>query len=77
MVNPPPPPGVVWVKLERPFFDLWGVLVSSATLTVAAAGCALLVGGLLGLALIWRRRRQPLDALELDLDQRDGDDAMR
>lgn len=77
MVNPPPPPGVVWVKLEKPFFDLWGVLVSSATLTVTAAGCALLFGGLLGLALIWRRRRQPLDALELDLDQRDGDDAMR
>ncbi len=75
-----PPPGVVWVKLEKPFFDLWGVLVSSATLTLAAAACALVIGSLLGLALIWQRRRTPLrgPALGLDTDRRNaGDPAAR
>jgi ABC-type nitrate/sulfonate/bicarbonate transport system permease component len=72
MVHPPPPPGVVWVKLEKPFFDLWGVLVSSATLTAAAAACALVVGSLWGLVLIWRRRR-PTPALELGLEADEQD----
>lgn len=64
------PADVIWVKAEKPVFDLWGVLVSSLTLTAALALGALLCGGLLAAAYILRGRHfgaEPQAPLSLDL----------
>lgn len=64
------PPGVIWVKVEKPVFDLWGVLVSSLTFTAALALLTLLCGSLLALAYILRGRHfgaEPTPSLSLDL----------
>lgn len=64
------PGTVVWVKIEKPVFDLWGVLVSSLTFTAALALGALLCGSLLAFAFIRRGRHfgsEPQPPLSLDL----------
>jgi hypothetical protein len=48
---------VTWVRVERPVFDLVGVLVSSLTLTVIMVGIGLVLGAGLGGLLILRSRR--------------------
>ena len=53
------PANVTWIKVDRPSFDLWGVLVSSLSLTGLLALLAVLLGAVLGIMLIRRRRRQP------------------
>jgi hypothetical protein len=54
---PVPPPGfITWVKVEKPVFDLVGVVVSSFKLAGLVAGVALVLGGLLGAYLILRHR---------------------
>lgn len=61
---------VVWVKIDKPVFDLWGVLVSSLTFTGLLAAGALLLGGLLAAAYIRRGRHfgsEPQTSLSLDL----------
>jgi hypothetical protein len=61
---------VVWVKVEKPVFDLWGVLVSSLTFTGLLALGTLLLGCLLALAYILRGRHfgsEPQAPLGLDL----------
>jgi hypothetical protein len=54
---PIPPPGhLTWVKVDKPVFDLVGVVLSSFKLAGLVAGVALLLGTLLGLFLILRQR---------------------
>ena len=48
---------VTWVRVERPVFDLVGVLVSSLTLTVIVVGIGFVLGAGLGGLLILRSRR--------------------
>ena len=55
---------ITWIKVERPTFDLVGVLVSSFELTGLLLLFAVALGLLLGLSLILRRRRSGLPALD-------------
>ncbi len=48
---------VTWVKVERPVFDLFGILVSSLTFATLAAALAFGLGAALGAFFIWRNRR--------------------
>ena len=62
---------ITWIKVERPTFDLVGVIISSFELTGLLLLFALLLGFLLGLSLILRRRHGGLpdiDAISLRLD---------
>ena len=52
-----PGESVVWIKVTKPTFDLFGVLVSSLSLTGILLGLAVLLGTAFGLSLILRRRR--------------------
>jgi len=62
---------ITWVKVEKPVFDLAGVLINSLGLAALCAVIAALCGGVLGGILIaraLRRRRLGQDApLALDL----------
>lgn len=49
---------VTWIKVDRPTFDLVGVIVSSLSLTGICAAIALALGAALGLGFILRGRRQ-------------------
>ncbi len=54
---------VIWIRLERPSFDLIGVVLSSFGITGICVGVALLLGACWGVALIRRgRSRQPFQA---------------
>ncbi len=63
---------ITWVKVEKPVFDLAGVLINSLGLAALCAAIAALCGVVLGGILIrraLRRRRLGEDApLALDLD---------
>jgi hypothetical protein len=64
---------VIWIKVERPTFDLAGVLISSLQITGGLFVIALVLGSLFGLTLLWRRRRQDrssLDPVSLRLEPR-------
>jgi hypothetical protein len=50
---------VTWIKVDKPTFDLVGLLVGSIGLTLVLAAVALSLGLLLGLAIIHRRRHEP------------------
>lgn len=56
-----PAGNVIWVRVEKPVFDLIGVFVSSFTFTGICVLVALLLGGLWGAILI--RRSRDRDAL--------------
>ncbi len=57
MIPPIPPPGdITWIKVEKPVFDLVGVVLSSFKIAGLAAGIALALGILLGILLILRQR---------------------
>ena len=60
---------VTWIKVDRPTFDLVGVVLSSLSLAGICAAIALALGGLVGLTFILRGRRlSPLaDRLSLHL----------
>jgi hypothetical protein len=47
---------VTWIRVEKPTFDLVGVLLSSLQLTGFILAVALVLGILLGVSLIRRRR---------------------
>lgn len=49
---------VTWIKVEKPVFDLVGVVLNSLGLAAICAGVALALGTALGVAFIARRRRQ-------------------
>jgi hypothetical protein len=58
LIPPVPPPGdITWIKVEKPLFDLVGVVLSSFKIAGLVAGTALVLGGLLGALLILRHRR--------------------
>jgi hypothetical protein len=48
---------VTWIKVDRPTFDLVGVVLSSLGLAGICAGVALGLGAALGLGFIVRNRR--------------------
>ena len=55
------PPKITWVKVEKPTFDLVGVVLSSMGLAGLCAAVALTLGVLWGVtAILRRRRRQPI-----------------
>jgi hypothetical protein len=49
----------VWVKVERPTFDLVGVVLSSMSIAGLCAAAALVLGVALGVSFVLRRRRHP------------------
>ncbi len=64
---------VTWIKVERPSFDLAGVLISSLQITGGLLVIALVLGTLFGLTMVWRRRgqdRSPAERLSLRLEPR-------
>jgi hypothetical protein len=62
---------VTWIRVEKPVFDLWGVLTSSLSMAGICAALALALGSLLGLWLIRRRRADlgPASRLLLHLER--------
>jgi hypothetical protein len=50
---------VTWIKVQKPTFDLVGVVLSSFALAGVCVLVALALGAVLGLAFILRRRRGP------------------
>jgi hypothetical protein len=61
---------VTWIKVDRPVFDLVGVVLNSLGLAAVCAGVALSLGTALGIGFIVRDRRTPADLrhpLSLDL----------
>ena len=65
-------PAVTWIKVEKPTFDLVGVVLGSFRLAGVLLLAALVLGVLLGGALVRARRRRPvlpLDDVSLHLDR--------
>lgn len=63
-------PTVTWIKVEKPSFDLVGVVLGSFRLAGALLLLALGLGLLLGAALVRSRRRPrptPIEAVSLHL----------
>jgi len=68
-------PVITWVKVEKPSFDLVGLVLGSFRLAGFLVLLALLFGGLIGVIFVaWRRRRRPaplpLSDVSLHLDGR-------
>lgn len=66
-------PVVTWIKVDKPTFDLVGVVLGSFKLAGVLLVVALVLGIALGAALILSRRRRaapPLDDLSLHIDTR-------
>ena len=61
---------VLWIRLEKPTFDLIGVVLSSFGITAICAGVAIVFGACWGIVLIRRsRERVPFEPeLALGLD---------
>jgi hypothetical protein len=51
---------VTWIKVEKPVFDLVGVVLSSLGLAFICAGVSFVLGLALGAFFVARRRRQAL-----------------
>ena len=52
---------MTWIKVDRPVFDLVGVVLNSLGLAAICAGVALSLGTALGISFIVRDRRAPAD----------------
>lgn len=68
-------PAITWVKIEKPTFDLVGVVLGSFKLAGFLLGLAFALGIFLGTSLILSRRRPhrgPLDDVSLHLDTHAG-----
>ena len=66
-------PIVTWIKVEKPSFDLVGVVLGSFRLAGILLVLALAMGLLLGAALLRSRRRAgatPIETVSLHLDTR-------
>ena len=64
-------PAVTWIKVEKPTFDLVGVVLGSFQLAGVLLLVALVLGIVFGAALIRARRRPlptPMGAVSLHLD---------
>jgi hypothetical protein len=57
---------VTWVKVEKPVFDLVGVVLSSIGIAAICVGVALAFGSVLGLVLILRNRKLPVRSWDDD-----------
>ena len=55
---PQSPPPIQWIHVQKPTFDLVGVVLSSFGIAGICAGVALALGIALGVFLILRARRQ-------------------
>ncbi len=66
-------PAITWIKVEKPTFDLVGLVLGSFKLAGFMVVAALLVGILIGAVLVLARRRAtpapPLDDVSLHLDR--------
>lgn len=62
-----PGDAVTWIKVQKPVFDLAGVILSALGLTGILAAIALVLGAAFGTTLILRRRHQPPEPLSLGL----------
>ena len=65
-------PAVTWIKVEKPTFDLVGVVLGAFELAGVLLVVALALGVLFGADLIRSRRRPlptPMDAVSLHLDR--------
>ncbi|HSD27366.1 MAG TPA: hypothetical protein VLL75_08675 [Vicinamibacteria bacterium] len=63
-------PAVTWIKVEKPTFDLVGVVLGSFRLAGVLLLVAMVLGALFGAALIRSRRRAhapPMDEVSLHL----------
>jgi hypothetical protein len=61
---------VTWIQVQKPTFDLVGVVLGALGLAFLLAAVALVLGIVFGVSLILRHRRQtasPMDALSLKL----------
>jgi hypothetical protein len=58
---------ITWIKVDKPAFDLVGLIVGSIGLTLVLAAITLGLGLLLGLAIIHRRHHQPRWADQVSL----------
>ncbi len=68
-------PAVTWIKVEKPTFDLVGVVLGSFQLAGILLVVAFALGVFFGTSLILSRRRlsrPPLDDVSLHLDPRAG-----
>ena len=68
-------PAVTWIKVEKPTFDLVGVVLGSFKLAGILLVVAFALGVVFGTSLILSRRRlsrSPLDDVSLHLDPRAG-----
>jgi hypothetical protein len=66
-------PAITWIKVEKPTFDLVGVVLGSFKLAGVLLVVAIALGLVLGGALILARRRPlppPMDQVSLHLDRR-------
>lgn len=66
---------VTWIKVEKPTFDLVGVVLGSFRLAGILLVLAFVLGTMMGVTLIRRRRRRaartaPLEQVSLHLDTR-------
>jgi hypothetical protein len=50
---------ITWIKVQKPTFDLVGVILSSLGIAAICVGVALALGTALGLGFILHRRRFP------------------
>jgi hypothetical protein len=65
-------PAITWIKVEKPTFDLVGVVLGSFQLAGVLLLLALALGIVFGAGLIRSRRRPlptPLDTVSLHLDR--------
>ena len=68
-------PAVTWIKVEKPTFDLVGVVLGSFRLAGVLLLLAFALGVFFGVALVRARRRRPvvlLDRVSLHLDRLDA-----
>jgi hypothetical protein len=66
-------PAITWIKVEKPTFDLMGLVLGSFELAGVLLLVAVVLGVILGGSLILSRRRPgapPLDDVSLHLDAR-------
>jgi len=64
-------PAVTWIKVEKPTFDLVGVVLGSFRLAGVLLAVAFVLGVVFGAALVRSRRRpqpSPLDEVSLHLN---------
>jgi ABC-type spermidine/putrescine transport system permease subunit II len=54
-----PPEATLFVRVERPTFDLVGVVLSSLGIAGICAATALVLGVALGISKVLRRKRHP------------------